>query len=43
MSMQFYIGKNKNLTKAIIARLFWQNLMNYTKPYGVTLPKHIQN
>jgi len=43
MNMQFYIGKNKDLTRVIIARLFWQSLMDYTKPYGVALPEHIQN
>jgi len=45
--MSFYFGKAKNLTREVIARLFyqsaWNSLMNYTKTYEVKPPKHIQN
>ena len=42
--MRFYfIGKAKNLTRGVIARLFWQSLMSYTKPYITALPKNTRN
>lgn len=41
--MRRYFGKAKNLTFEAISRLFWQSLMDYTKPYTPALPKHSQN
>ena len=38
-----FVGKAKDLTREVIARLFWNNLMSYTRLYKVMIPKDSQN
>ena len=43
-SYQSWQGKAIDLTPKVIIRLYWDNLMTYTKPQDkIKLPKHSQN